>query len=281
MLSNGGLDVADRWVSDKDRWTSVEELVLFLKQKKAYQYAGQHCRGQAVLDFGCGTGYGADSLAEVASNVVGVDISEEVIAYCLATYSRPNLSFKRLQPDAQLEIPAGGFDVIVSFQVIEHVPDVHSYLMDLKRVLKNTGVLFITTPNRRYRLLPFQKPWNPEHFREFDAAMLEREVHLVFDSATILGIQGNEEVKAIEYGRVRQTPLKAYLYQPVVRILRRILPTRLLGKIRELRHRPNSKTPRPPTVSAKYTVDDFLVGNDLEGCLDLLVVCRNSRPGDP
>jgi 2-polyprenyl-3-methyl-5-hydroxy-6-metoxy-1,4-benzoquinol methylase len=47
--------------------------------------------------------------------------------------------------------------------VMEHVHDVPGYLNELKRALKDDGVLIITTPNRKYRLYPFQRPINPYH----------------------------------------------------------------------------------------------------------------------
>ena len=67
--------VQDRWTSDKVQWQSLEEYVLFLKQKKAYHYASDFCHNGLVLDFGCGSGYGTALLAGVAEHVLGVDMS--------------------------------------------------------------------------------------------------------------------------------------------------------------------------------------------------------------
>jgi len=62
------------------------------------------------------------------------------------------------------------FDLVTSLQVIEHIEgkDVNRLLREVSRVLKDDGVFIVTTPNRRLRLLPFQKPWNPEHKKEYD-----------------------------------------------------------------------------------------------------------------
>jgi len=60
---------------------------------KRYEFARPHCVAAEVLDAGCGVGYGSAYLAEVASRVVGVDVSEEAIAYARERYRRPNLEF--------------------------------------------------------------------------------------------------------------------------------------------------------------------------------------------
>ena len=54
-----------------------------------YALARQLANGTRVLDFGCGTGYGAASLAEVAESVVGIDIDAGVIEWS-NTHRNPN-----------------------------------------------------------------------------------------------------------------------------------------------------------------------------------------------
>ena len=78
------------------------------------------CRGKRVLDIACGTGYGTALIAEVASRVVGVDIDNATIEACRAAYSGNNIFFR--EGGVEL-IPAddGEFDVVVSFETIEHV----------------------------------------------------------------------------------------------------------------------------------------------------------------
>ncbi|WP_225980122.1 class I SAM-dependent methyltransferase [Pseudobacter ginsenosidimutans] len=60
------------------------------------------------------------------------------------------------------------FDTIICFQVIEHISYDHALMREMKRVLKNGGVICLTTPNRRMSL-----PRNPFHIREYNVLNLQ------------------------------------------------------------------------------------------------------------
>ncbi|MDQ1256006.1 MAG: hypothetical protein QG656_601, partial [Candidatus Hydrogenedentes bacterium] len=121
-------------VYEEDAWYSMIEYVLFLKHRKAYEYACESAMGKRVLDFGCGSGYGTARLAKAAASVIGVDASQPAIAYAQEHYRADNLKFRRIPPDCTLPFDDDTFDMAVSFQVIEHMPDVAAYLRLLKRI---------------------------------------------------------------------------------------------------------------------------------------------------
>jgi 2-polyprenyl-3-methyl-5-hydroxy-6-metoxy-1,4-benzoquinol methylase len=208
-------DIVSLRVSDKIYWESIEEYVLFLKQNKAYHFVGDFCRDKHVLDYGCGSGYGTFVLSKYAESIVGVDIDQKVIDYCKWKYKAPNLVFQIIDQKQIFKLGKSSYDVVISFQVIEHVHDVYNYLLELKNLLKQGGLLILSTPNKEHRLLPFQKPWNPEHFREYSLKSLNKELAAVFKKLKILGINGVEDVKSIEYRRVKQDPLKVYIENPI------------------------------------------------------------------
>lgn len=78
----------------------------------------------------------------------------------------------------------GSIDVALSFQVIEHIgpKKVRDYLSETKRVLKDGGVFVVSTPNKKLRLLPFQKPWNPEHRKEHSYKEFKKVLMNVFEN---------------------------------------------------------------------------------------------------
>ena len=100
-----------------------------------------------VLDIACGEGYGANLLAETAKSVRGVDISNEAIAHAQANYQRSNLRFQ-IGAATNLNIADNSFDIVVSFETIEHLEAQAEMLSELKRVLRPGGVLIISSPNR-------------------------------------------------------------------------------------------------------------------------------------
>lgn len=121
-----------------------------------------------VLDAGCGTGYGSYILAQTAESVTGIDISDETIQWCREHYeSQDNLIFLQASLD-ELPFENGEFDCIINLEVIEHVDkDIQNkFLKEAKRVLKPTGVLIMSTPNKT-NYTDKSGYHNPYHVSEF------------------------------------------------------------------------------------------------------------------
>jgi SAM-dependent methyltransferase len=133
-----------------------------------YRYAVPFVAGKTVLDIASGEGYGSAFLADHADQVYGVDVSEETVQHARQAYVRNNLRFVQGSAD---DIPISGehrFDVIVSFETIEHLdaPAQERFAREVKRLLRPDGVLLISTPNRAtYAGAGEHK--NPYHLHEF------------------------------------------------------------------------------------------------------------------
>jgi len=124
-----------------------------------YHLAARLAPSRRVLDAACGEGYGTAILSAAgAASVVGVDIDPEVVAHARARYGIDALA----ADVSELPFPADEFDLVVSFETIEHVADPERALDELARVLKPDGMLIISTPNAREYLED-----NPFHVREF------------------------------------------------------------------------------------------------------------------
>ena len=182
-----------------------EAYAIYVMHAASYAFAERHCAGRRVLDLGCGSGYGVGRLARSAASVVGVDISPEAIAFAQCAYPSPNTRFEVIQPQAALPFDDGMFDVVLSFQVIEHVTDELQYLREARRVLVKGGMLIVITPDRKNRLFRWQKPWNRWHLREYSSARLSALVTGVFDVREILRMGAPDDVASIELRRYRWT----------------------------------------------------------------------------
>lgn len=113
-----------------------------------YLFASQFVKSKIILDAACGTGYGSSLMSEHgAKKVLGVDISKEAIDYCKTHYKKENLEFK-IDNCTKLQLDNSYFDVIVSFEAIEHLKEPDSFLSEVKRVLKNNGLFVVSTPNK-------------------------------------------------------------------------------------------------------------------------------------
>ena len=99
-----------------------------------YRLAARFARDRRVLDAACGEGYGAGILAAAgAKSVTGVDIDPVTVAHARQRYG---LQFERADI-AELPYPDDGFDLVVSFETIEHVRDAARVLEEYRRVLSD------------------------------------------------------------------------------------------------------------------------------------------------
>jgi ubiquinone/menaquinone biosynthesis C-methylase UbiE/dsDNA-binding SOS-regulon protein len=114
-----------------------------------YVIAAELAAGKTVLDIASGEGYGTNMIAGVAAEVVGVDIDAETIANAQNKYRKDNLSFKTGSAD-QIPCESGYFDLVVSFETIEHHDRHHEMMAEIKRVLKPGGILLISSPDKKY-----------------------------------------------------------------------------------------------------------------------------------
>jgi len=110
-----------------------------------YEWARQFCKDRAVLDAACGCGYGTAILADVAHSVHGIDISSEAIAYAWKNYCRTNVGFEVRQVEQLNNIP-GRFDVIVSFETIEHLFRPSRMLRQVHLKLAPYGLFIVSAP---------------------------------------------------------------------------------------------------------------------------------------
>ncbi|HJP78536.1 MAG TPA: class I SAM-dependent methyltransferase [Pseudonocardiaceae bacterium] len=143
----------------------AEENYWYRRHEAAYVALREHCADAVVLEAGCGEGYGADLLAEVASRVVALDYEPLTTAHVRTRYPRLDVLRGNL---ATLPIASSSIDVIANFQVLEHLWDQSGFLGECRRVLRPGGTLLLTTPNRITFSPGQDRPINPYHTRELN-----------------------------------------------------------------------------------------------------------------
>ena len=110
-----------------------------------YAMAMNYCGNRDVLDVACGTGYGTDLLKKVGADVWGGDNDNKTLDYAEKTY-RLNLKHINLEAQTILEVFKRKFDVIVSFETIEHLSNPKYFLENVKDSLAENGIFILSVP---------------------------------------------------------------------------------------------------------------------------------------
>lgn len=182
---------------------------------KRYELARQFSNGKVILDAACGVGYGAYFIAEGAKEVIGVDKSDEAIIYAKNNYQKENIQFKVMDIH-NLEFPDKYFDLVCSFETVEHLDNPQVFLGEVKRVLKEEGRFIVSTPLAKRTTL---SPRNPYHKIEFSYQEFKDFLQKYFTTVEILG------------ERRIQSTVHNYLQRLDFLHLRAILPVTLRRKI--------------------------------------------------
>ena len=112
---------------------------------EAVERAGVRIAGR-VLDSGCGGGGTALSLAEEAGFTVGLDVEPAFSAGRRLAAERAIANVGFVQGDGtHLPFRGSSFDLVLSHSVIEHLPSAPAYLGECLRVLRNGGILYLST----------------------------------------------------------------------------------------------------------------------------------------
>jgi GT2 family glycosyltransferase/ubiquinone/menaquinone biosynthesis C-methylase UbiE len=123
-----------------------------------YKWIAYRCKNKKVLDISCGTGYGSELIAINGSEVIGVDISKEAIDYAKSHFSHAEFQIG----DAEnLSFDDNTFDIVVSFETIEHLNNPEKFISQVNRVLKKDG-LFVGSIPREFDTPEFRQH-NPFH----------------------------------------------------------------------------------------------------------------------
>ncbi len=133
-----------------------------------YAFARPLCEGKAVLDMACGEGYGSRLLADWgARQVVGVDVSSEAVENAERRFGSAQVQYRTAAAQDLVDLfPPASFDLIVSLETIEHVPDPVGLLEGFRRLLVPGGILVISCPNDWW-YYPTDRESNPFHLRKY------------------------------------------------------------------------------------------------------------------
>ncbi len=234
------------------------------RHKAAYRFAVEWAASARVLDLGCGSGYGTAELARAASSAIGLDRVFPDSSACrgVARYVRSDLNHLPLAPAC--------FDLVVSFQVIEHLRDPTEYLKGIRRLLAAGGTALITTPNRLT-----SDGENPYHVHEYEADELAAHLRCHFGKVEMRGVGACPSVARYLEARLRW--VRRITRLDPLRLRERLprgLVEWLFARFAILVRRSIQAEQGLPEVTWR----DFPIGPADDSCIDLLAICREPTP---
>lgn len=275
------LQADEHYLIYENDYISKEEHVLHMVHTFAYVQACKLAKNKTVLDLGCNSGYGTYMLSEVCDKVYGVDVSAQAIESANRDFGKFDIDFK-LVDGITLPFEDNSFDLIVSFQVIEHIVDYDIYIGEIKRVLAPEGIVLFATPNCFLRLDPGMQPWNKFHVKEFNYSDLGSLLMSYFSSVNVLGLFADEPVYSIEVNRLSKARANARkgLGKTVRSTLKNILSSKMIAQLKNFRKTKLNTVSQEElkTFRETYGINNFYhQDSNLEKALDLLAVCSPSQ----
>jgi len=178
-----------------------ETPLMIARHFSAYRFVKDYISNKQVLDIGCGEGYGTHYLSGFAREAVGIDYDDSIINYAKDKYRKENLRFYCFNIE-DLHNFAKKFNVICSFQVIEHLRDTDKFLEDIKALLEEGGVFICSTPNRLDASPHSETPFNKFHAKEYDFLEFKELIERHFKDAEMFGLKRGKELNF--YRRIKK-----------------------------------------------------------------------------
>ena len=164
---------AKYWINEKNIRNGDKKI---RKLKRILRPVFRRAPGKTFLDVGCNTGFGVEAARRLGYQASGIDLSGEAIEIAERLYPE-----NRFIAGTAQEFAKGGetFDAILCREVIEHMPEIHSFMAALRSLMKVGGVLWLTTPDAGHFRVPKDFPqWKevipPEHVSYFNLNSLRR-----------------------------------------------------------------------------------------------------------
>ena len=158
-----------------------------------YVFALPFVEGKSVLDIACGTGYGIGLLRSKAKFVTGVDIDPSAANEAKAECGENGAVL--LGNGLGLPFDDATFDVITSFETLEHLHERGDFLAELQRVLTSNGTLILSTPNANSSQPVNGVPANPFHIHEYEPDELKAELETYFLVYQFLGQELDDSIQ--------------------------------------------------------------------------------------
>ena len=166
---------SESYHSHKDKRTSSKDRIYFFIQKLMFHFKKhlikRHSNGAKLLDFGSGVGNFSKFMTDNGFNVLALEPDKQATKASISKSVDTVSSLKMLSDKER-------FNTITLWHVLEHVPDPHKTITELKLHLDKKGIMFIAVPNlNSYDCLYYKSNWAaldvPRHVWHFTSSGIQ------------------------------------------------------------------------------------------------------------
>jgi len=232
--------------------------------------------GLNILDFGCGSGYGVAQMREShhVGMVDGIDISPIGIAFAERKFGDPRTTFLALDaagPDTP-NLLGKRYDLITSFDVIEHVEKYDLFVSNISQILATDGIALIGCPNR-LQTFAWNRRWNKHHMQEFTPHQLRGLLEQSFEEVMLVGQDIPDEALRDQYCAENRGPSEWGL------AIRELLPLRVMRFLKFAKSSFAKRPDRKSGTSGLYPIEFAIEPSDeqLARAFGLVAICRHAK----
>jgi len=140
--------MAERWWDTQGEFKTLHDINP-LRIKFIQDYAD--IVNKRIVDVGCGGGILSEGLSMIGAEVLGIDLSEELIdiAELHSLESGVSGQYRKISAEALAEQQPESFDYVTCMEMLEHVPNPGSIIQACARLVKPGGLVFFSTLNRK------------------------------------------------------------------------------------------------------------------------------------
>jgi len=140
-------DLAHRWWDPTSEFRPLHEINPL---RLAWIEGKASLAGARALDVGCGGGILSESMARRGARVKGIDLSDKAlkVAQLHAIETSTEIEYEEISAEALSEREPGAYDIVTCMEMLEHVPEPHSVVRALAKLVRPGGHVFLSTINR-------------------------------------------------------------------------------------------------------------------------------------
>lgn len=233
-----------------------------------YLFARNYAKG-FILDIAASSCYGSSILAGDGSNyVVSADLNRSSLQYGKIVFNKKNMD--AICCDARyLPFRNSSFDAIISIETLEHVKNQPLFLESIRNIVKPSGSILLSTPNKNVTSPILSTPINPYHYKEYELS----EITSVLKNSGIevIAVFFQTRISIINFlARVINIFLASLLMKQRISLL----PLRSLSKVFYFQ----SNKPFDPDPSM-YPVSEYSRILDTFTNFQLIIIARKSKNG--